>query len=203
MSKHRQRCLVRFRFRRLAGGVTVCRKAFTLIELLVTMAAFSAIFAVTVLMLHGLRHTSAKMGQRLEQGAQVQRFTMQLRMDVHGAWAAESLPAEANAQSGPRLRLTLADSHTVEYELFDDRVERQERQGEELVRQETYYVLPVLATGWTLDEARGHPLVSVHVRNSMTTNDEPALQLPPRRVDAVVGLSGAPRTEGPVEGSTS
>jgi prepilin-type N-terminal cleavage/methylation domain-containing protein len=165
------------------------RKAFTLIELMTVLTVMSAIFGTMLLTLYAMQKTSHQFTDGIAAAAQQQRFAGQLRVDAHQAKEASIRRARPGDPAATILKLTLADDQTVEYRLFEDGIERRANPGEATVQQESFSARPVLDKGWSLDETRPSPLLTVYLNQNAGTGSDTTPTLIPMRVDAALGVS--------------
>ena len=165
------------------------RKAFTLIELLAVMTVFSAIFGTVMLTLHAMQKTSRGFSQGLAASAQLQRFATQLRSDAHQASDAELKLADPENTATTLLELTLTDKQVVTYQLYEDRIERRAISDGTIVHQDSFSVSPVRDQGWSLDEKRPSPLLTVHLNRNAGNGSDTVPTLIPIRVDAALRIA--------------
>ncbi len=165
------------------------RRAFTLIELLAAMAVLSVIFATMLLTLYAMQKTSHGFTDAIAATTQQQRFTIQLRTDAHQAQNATLQPADSDETASTVLEMTFADDEIVEYRLNEDQIERRMRSGATVVHQESYSVSPVLETGWSLDNTRPTPMLTVHLHQNAGNGSGRTPTLIPLTVAAALRIS--------------
>ena len=178
------------------------RKAFTLVELLTVMTVFSAIFGTVMLTLYAMQKTSRGFTDGIATSAQQQRFDTQLRVDAHQSRDAE-LKANPGDAAPTLLELTLSDNQVVKYQLYEDRIERQAFSLGNVVHQELYSVSPVLNQGWSLDDKRPFPLLSVQLNQNAGHGSDTSPTLIPIRVDAAVRIAASSETASPETASSA
>ena len=170
------------------------REAFTLVELLTALTVFSTILGTMMLTLHAMRTTSRGFTQGIAAATQQERFATQLRLDTHQARNGVLKRARLEETADTLLQLTLADSRIVEYRLFEDRIERRARSGEAIVHRDSFVVSPLLDKGWSLDESRPFPLLTVQLNQIAAHGSGTAPTLSPVRVNAALRISTLPTT---------
>jgi len=173
------------------------RKAFTLVELLTVMTVFSAIFGTVMLTLYAMQKTSRGFSEGIATSAQQQRFDTQLRVDAHQSREAELKKANSEDTAPTLLELTLSDNQVVKYQLYEDRIERQAFASGNVVHHEFFSVSPVLGQGWSLDQVRPFPLLSVQLNQNSGNGSDTGPTLIPIRVDAAVRIAVSPKIVSP------
>lgn len=105
----------------------------TLIEMIVVLAVSSAVFGIAGSLFYTLLTGRGDGRQALERQMDQSRLAEQFRRDVHAADTGEAAAEEVST-----LKLTLHGERTVEYRYENERLLRREKQGDQLVRQESY-----------------------------------------------------------------
>jgi hypothetical protein len=155
------------------------------------MTVLAAIFGTVLMTIYALQTSSRGMTESLADTVQQRRFATQLRTDAHAARGVELAVSEGQDQKETKALLTLDmdDGQQIVYQLKGEEIERQIRSSQSTVHRESYYVSPVVETGWTIDRARAKPLLSVHLHRHSGPGEDAGITLPSMRVDAAVGLN--------------
>ncbi|MFW6171985.1 MAG: prepilin-type N-terminal cleavage/methylation domain-containing protein [Planctomycetota bacterium] len=166
--------------------------AFTLVEMLAVMTVLSAILGTWILTLHAMRKTGFQFTDGMDAATQRRRFAVQFRNDTHQARAATIKRVDQDEPAATVLELTCPDDRVVEYRLHADRIQRRNRSGDAIVSQESFRMAPVLEEGWSTDETRPHPLLSVYLDQGPGVGANETRTLHPVLVRAAVGVGRAP-----------
>lgn len=168
------------------------RAAFTLVEMLAVMFVLSAILGTWILTLHAMRKTGFQFTDGMDAAAQRRRFAVQFRNDTHQARGATVKRVDQDEPAATVLELTFPDDRVVEYRLREDRIQRRNRSRDAIVSQESFRMAPVLEQGWSMDETRPFPLLSVYLDQGpgVGANETPTLR--PVLVRAAVGVCMSP-----------
>jgi len=179
------------------------RRGYSLIELLAAVAGFSVTFATIVQTLHGLQRGADRAHTGLGNGTQQIRFARQLRADAHLAQVFVTSPAPDTGHPDAVLRLTLLDEQRdeqiVEYSLRANCIERLVRRADAVRQRESYQVCPAAPHSWSIVASGSRPLVTICLQQPLASAPRAASHdVPPLRVDAVLGLLPSSSTIKPV-----
>lgn len=163
------------------------RRAFTLVETLVVMATLSVVLAMLSIVMHSLYRSSEGLSDRLDYQRQVDRFTWQLRNDVHAADSASLVTAERDA-TVKVLRLEYSDQRRVDYAVRAQQVARVERTADKITAKDTFDVLPATDKALRIDQQGEGSLVTITLREQPERDVPAAREKPVCQISAAVGV---------------
>ena len=168
------------------GGyaMTARRRGFTLIECLTAFTLLASVLAAVSVTLHTLYQADHRLRDVLAQDRELERLAKDLRTDVHVATAV-AVNTEA-AASGSELALTCGQDRTVTYTLQPRQVDRMERQGDAVMRRESYR-LPLVSTAWQVQPEGGLHVVTLQIDPPPADRDAGALRYR-QQITAVAGM---------------
>lgn len=157
------------------------RRGFTLIEMLLALALTAMTFTTVLVALHGVFRSETNLRAEVRNDLDLSRLAAQFRTDAHEATSVH--PGE----EASLLVFRLAADQSAEYRLTSRRVERLQRRGSQIERQETYAFPKALKPQWQIATEGASPRASLVLEPDASEAPGP-LAPRPVRIDAAVGL---------------
>jgi prepilin-type N-terminal cleavage/methylation domain-containing protein len=171
------------------------RRGFTLIEMLVVIVVSTALAGCAVLLLYALR-TNHDVGRKhLEYCRTINRLAEQFRADVHSMQKTAAQDKETGidllpAKSGDGSNIT-----AIRYEFLEDRIDRSQLRGDELVSLESYMLGPDKRCSLNTVAERGATFVGIEILPD--DQAENLLRAMPQRIEAELGRDARLSHRGP------
>ncbi|MFH1921621.1 MAG: type II secretion system protein [Planctomycetota bacterium] len=116
------------------------RRGHSLIELLVVIGTGGALMGIAVGLLSMLLRVDQHSRDQMRERTEIHRLADQFRRDVHAAdgFTVQSPPGAENA--APAWQLPLGAGHVVQYQAEPGELLRTEREGDQVLRQESFFL---------------------------------------------------------------
>jgi prepilin-type N-terminal cleavage/methylation domain-containing protein len=155
------------------------RRAFTLIEMIIAISVAATLTGIALCVLLLMFRTEQRGRTQLAQAESLERLADQFRQDVHSALG----ETVANGKEMRHWQFDLAAKRSVQYEIADDVVSRQERSDSNAVQRESFRLPKDSTVTITVDRATNPPIVSLTIE----PNEASLRPGHPYRVDAALG----------------
>ncbi len=166
------------------------RGGYMLVELAAAIAAGSALMAIAVGVIYLLIEAERTSREQFRQASAIARLSDEFRRDARAATALDipkklDTPRQAGGtRTEPDWRFRFRGSRVVEYRVDGRFLRRVERDGDQLLRRESYRLPPGTEASIERKDIDGGTLVSLRIAPNRDTSSEPSPR--PCRIDAML-----------------